>query len=167
MEYFRESGKFSIAYMERATEKEYYLASAFEEVYCPPTALLLIRGFSVSSLFLRGALDKVGLRVRWRIGAGGRREAAGCLLQTREWRQVVVGPGMGTSGCGRRSRQPATWQPGARCPESGASFLARLAPSCPAHCQLGIEPEVRRIGKYKSAGDQLLRKDMSGKWPSL
>ena len=27
--------------------------------------------------------------------------------------------------------------------------------------KLGIEPEVRRIGTFKSAGDQLLRKDMS------
>lgn len=28
--------------------------------------------------------------------------------------------------------------------------------------QVGVEPEVKRIGAYKSAGDQLLRKDMSG-----
>ncbi len=27
--------------------------------------------------------------------------------------------------------------------------------------KVGIEPEVRRIGTFKSAGDQLLRKDMS------
>ena len=27
--------------------------------------------------------------------------------------------------------------------------------------KVGIEPQVKRIGKYKSAGDQLLRKDMS------
>lgn len=26
---------------------------------------------------------------------------------------------------------------------------------------MGIEPQIRRIGKYKSAGDQLLREDMS------
>jgi protease-4 len=30
---------------------------------------------------------------------------------------------------------------------------------CPE--QVGVQPEVRRIGKYKSAGDQLLRADMS------
>ena len=29
--------------------------------------------------------------------------------------------------------------------------------------QVGVEPEVKRFGKYKSAGDQLLRTDMSGK----
>ena len=27
--------------------------------------------------------------------------------------------------------------------------------------KIGIEPQVKRIGKYKSAGDQLLRKDMA------
>lgn len=31
-----------------------------------------------------------------------------------------------------------------------------------ADLQVGVEPEIIRIGKYKSAGDQLLRKDMSG-----
>ena len=27
--------------------------------------------------------------------------------------------------------------------------------------KVGVDPQVKRIGKYKSAGDQLLRKDMS------
>lgn len=84
VEFFRESGKFAMAYLERAGEKEYYLASAFEEVYAPPSASVSLRGLSVNGTFLRGVLDKVG-----------------------------------------------------------------------------VEPEVRRIGKYKSAGDQLLREDMS------
>ncbi|KAI3438408.1 hypothetical protein D9Q98_000839 [Chlorella vulgaris] len=84
IEYFRSSGKFCMAYMERAGEKEYYLASACGEIYAPPSASVSIRGMSVAGTFLRGALEKVG-----------------------------------------------------------------------------IEPEVRRIGKYKSAGDQLLREDMS------
>ena len=26
---------------------------------------------------------------------------------------------------------------------------------------MGVEPQVKRIGKYKSAGDQLLRRDIS------
>jgi protease-4 len=82
--YFKASGKFSIAYLERASEKEYYLASAFDKIYCPPSASISLRGISVKGTFLRGVLDKIG-----------------------------------------------------------------------------IEPEVRRIGNYKSAGDQILRKDMS------
>jgi hypothetical protein len=28
--------------------------------------------------------------------------------------------------------------------------------------QIGVQPEVKRFGKYKSAGDQLMRTDMSG-----
>lgn len=81
---FRASGKWTVAYMERAGEKEYFLASAFGEIYVPPTASLSLRGMSVSGTFLRGVFEKVG-----------------------------------------------------------------------------VEPEIIRIGKYKSAGDQLLRKDMS------
>lgn len=84
MELFKQSGKWAIAYMERAGEKEYYLASAFDEIYAPPSASLSLRGLAVTGTFLRGVLDKVG-----------------------------------------------------------------------------VEPEVKRIGKFKSAGDQLLRKDMS------
>ncbi|KAL4448020.1 hypothetical protein ABPG75_005239 [Micractinium tetrahymenae] len=84
IEHFKQSGKFSIAYLERGGEKEYYLASCFGEVYIPPSANLSLRGLSVSGTFLREALEKVG-----------------------------------------------------------------------------VEPEVRRIGVYKSAGDQLLRSDMS------
>jgi protease-4 len=82
--YFKKSGKYSIAYLERAGEKEMYLASAFGEVYAPPSASVSLRGISVKGTFLRGTLDKIG-----------------------------------------------------------------------------IEPEVRRIGNYKSAGDQLLREEMS------
>ena len=84
VELFKESGKWAIAYMERAGEKEYYLASAFNEIYCAPSGSISLLGFSVSGTFLRGVFDKVG-----------------------------------------------------------------------------VQPEVRRIGKFKSAGDQLLRTDMS------
>lgn len=84
LSYFRQSGKFTMVYMKQAGEKEYYLASACEEIYTPPSASLYLRGFAVSGTFLRGVLEKVG-----------------------------------------------------------------------------VEPQVKRIGKYKSAGDQLLRRDMS------
>ncbi|GFH21945.1 uncharacterized protein HaLaN_19335, partial [Haematococcus lacustris] len=82
--YFKASGKFTVAYMKQAGEKEYYLASACKEVYAPPTASISLRGFVVGGTFLRGVFDKVG-----------------------------------------------------------------------------VEPQVQRIGAYKSAGDQLLRSSMS------
>eukprot|EP00240_Pyramimonas_obovata_P005752 CAMPEP_0118943552 /NCGR_PEP_ID=MMETSP1169-20130426/38547_1 /TAXON_ID=36882 /ORGANISM="Pyramimonas obovata, Strain CCMP722" /LENGTH=318 /DNA_ID=CAMNT_0006888835 /DNA_START=52 /DNA_END=1004 /DNA_ORIENTATION=- len=82
--YFRQSGKFCMAYMEVASEKEFYVAAACEEIYVPPSAYLSLRGVSVSGTFLRGVLEKVG-----------------------------------------------------------------------------VEPQIQRIGKYKSAGDQLGRDNMS------
>ena len=84
LNYFRSSGKFTVCYMKQAGEKEYYLASAFKEIYIPPSASLSLRGFTVSGGFLRGVLDKIG-----------------------------------------------------------------------------VEPQVKRIGNYKSAGDQILRTSMS------
>ncbi|DBA80897.1 hypothetical protein WJX77_008755 [Trebouxia sp. C0004] len=84
LDFFRTSGKFSIATMNRGGEKEYFLCCGCEEIYIPPTANLTLKGFMVAGTFLRGVLEKVG-----------------------------------------------------------------------------IEPQVKRIGKYKSAGDQLLLKDMS------
>jgi hypothetical protein len=44
---FRESGKYTIAWMKIATEREYYLATAFGEVYAAPTASLRLNGFTV------------------------------------------------------------------------------------------------------------------------
>lgn len=84
LSHFRSSGKFSICFMKQGGEKEYYLASAIQEVFIPPSASLSLRGFSVSGGFLRGVLDKIG-----------------------------------------------------------------------------VEPQVKRIGDYKSAGDQILRTNMS------
>jgi hypothetical protein len=34
--------------MKIATEKEYYLASAFQEIYVPPSASIRLAGFSVA-----------------------------------------------------------------------------------------------------------------------
>ncbi len=47
IELFRKSGKFSMALMKNAGEKEYYLATAFEEIYVPPSASIRLNGFSV------------------------------------------------------------------------------------------------------------------------
>ncbi|KAG2667178.1 hypothetical protein I3760_15G099800 [Carya illinoinensis] len=81
---FKQSGKFIVAYAPACREKEYYLASACEEIFAPPSAYFSLLGLTVQASFLRGVLDKIG-----------------------------------------------------------------------------IEPQVVRIGKYKSAGDQLTRTTMS------
>jgi protease IV len=61
VEFFKKSGKPTIAYMKRGGEKEYYLACLCDEIYVPPTAQLFLRGLSVQGQFLRGVLDKVGV----------------------------------------------------------------------------------------------------------
>ncbi|XP_021761285.1 serine protease SPPA, chloroplastic-like [Chenopodium quinoa] len=81
---FRKSGKFVVGYLPTCGEKEYYLASACEEVYAPPSAYFRLYGLTVQASFLGGIFEKVG-----------------------------------------------------------------------------IEPQVERIGKFKSAGDQLTRKSIS------
>ena len=58
---FKASGKFSIAYIERGGEKEYYLACGCDQVFVPPTGGLALRGVAVAGTFLRGTLDKVGV----------------------------------------------------------------------------------------------------------
>ena len=55
------SGKFCVSYMEVGGEKEYFLASAAEEMYVPPSAYFTLKGFAVQGTFLRGVLDKVGV----------------------------------------------------------------------------------------------------------
>lgn len=81
---FKKSGKFVVAYLPACREKEYYLASACDDLYLPPTAYFSFYGFTVQAAFLAGVFENVG-----------------------------------------------------------------------------IQPDVQRIGKYKSAGDQLTRKSMS------
>jgi hypothetical protein len=63
---FRDSGKFTIAYMKTAGEKEYYLASAFQELVIAPTANIRLAGFSVAGGWLGFWLC---VRV-WRVGLG-------------------------------------------------------------------------------------------------
>ncbi|GMP33185.1 hypothetical protein CsSME_00006617 [Camellia sinensis var. sinensis] len=81
---FKKSGKFVVGYVPACGEKEYYLASACDELFVPPSAYFALYGLTVQASFLGGVLEKAG-----------------------------------------------------------------------------VEPQVQRIGKYKSAGDQLARKSMS------
>lgn len=61
IDFFKASGKPTVAYMKRGGEKEYFLATACEEIYIPPVAQLSLRGLSVQGQFLRGVLDKAGV----------------------------------------------------------------------------------------------------------
>jgi protease-4 len=57
---FKKSGKPVVAFLEYASEREYYLASAADKVYLLPTATLDLTGVATYDLFLRGALDWIG-----------------------------------------------------------------------------------------------------------
>ena len=58
---FRRSGKPIIAFMEYGGEQEYYLASACDKVFLAPVSSLDLTGVATYELFLRGALDKIGV----------------------------------------------------------------------------------------------------------
>lgn len=58
---FRSSGKPVYAYMEYATDKEYYIASACNKIYLAPPGELFINGLAADVLFFRGSLDKLGI----------------------------------------------------------------------------------------------------------
>lgn len=58
---FRSSGKPIYAYSELGTNKEYYIASAAEKIYMPPTGDIYITGFAANAMFYRGSLDKLGI----------------------------------------------------------------------------------------------------------
>lgn len=55
------AGKFSVAQLEFATNRSYYLASACQTVFLLPKSVLLVRGMMASTTFFRGALDKLGI----------------------------------------------------------------------------------------------------------
>ncbi len=58
---FRSSGKPVYAYMEYATDKEYYIASACDKIYIAPPGELFINGLAADVMFFRGSLDKLGI----------------------------------------------------------------------------------------------------------
>ncbi len=60
---FRRSGKPVYAYMEMGSNKEYYIATAAEKIYVPPTGDFYITGFAAQSQFYKGSLDKLGVEM--------------------------------------------------------------------------------------------------------
>ena len=60
---FKASGKPVFAYMEMGSNKEYYIATAADKIYLPPTGDLYINGFAAQAQFYKGSLDKLG--VKW------------------------------------------------------------------------------------------------------
>lgn len=58
---FRSSGKPVYAYMEIGSNKEYYIATAADKIYLPPSGDLYVNGFAAEAMFYKGSLDKLGV----------------------------------------------------------------------------------------------------------
>ena len=58
---FRTSGKPLYAYMELGSNKEYYIATAAEKIFLPPSGDIYINGFNAEAMFYKGSLDKLGI----------------------------------------------------------------------------------------------------------
>ena len=59
---FKQSGKFVVAYNEGYSQGAYYLASVADKIYLHPEGGFSWVGLAQSSLFMKGALDKLGLK---------------------------------------------------------------------------------------------------------
>ncbi|MGJ1263801.1 signal peptide peptidase SppA [Sphingobacterium spiritivorum] len=58
---FKASKKFIVSYSEGYTQKAYYLASVADKIYLNPEGSLDFRGLSTSIMFMKDALDKLGV----------------------------------------------------------------------------------------------------------
>jgi len=58
---FRTSGKPVYAYLEYASERDYYLATAADKIFLMPASSLDLTGVATYQLFLRGTLDMIGV----------------------------------------------------------------------------------------------------------
>jgi protease-4 len=78
---FRASGKPAYAHIEFCGNKEYYLASACTKIYAVPSAILDVSGLSAEVTFLRGTLDKLGVRAQFE-GVGKYKNAPNQFTET-------------------------------------------------------------------------------------
>ena len=62
LKYFRSRGKKVYAMMNASGNKEYYLASCADSIYFPPNSEFSITGLRASVYFIKGFLDKIGVR---------------------------------------------------------------------------------------------------------
>jgi protease-4 len=58
---FKGSGKQVVAYLEQGGNKEYYLATAADQIVLLPSGYLLLTGLSAEVTFVKGTLEKLGI----------------------------------------------------------------------------------------------------------
>ncbi len=55
------SGKPVYAYLEIGTNREYYIATAADKIFLPPSGDIYVNGFAAEAMFYKGSLDKLGI----------------------------------------------------------------------------------------------------------
>jgi len=58
---FKTSGKKVYAYMQLGMNREYYIATAADKIFLPPSGDLYVNGFAAEAMFYKGSLDKLGI----------------------------------------------------------------------------------------------------------
>lgn len=58
---FKTSGKPVYAYMEIGMNKEYYIATAADKIFLPPSGDIYMNGLAAEAMFYKGSLDKLGV----------------------------------------------------------------------------------------------------------
>jgi protease-4 len=62
---FKKSKKPLVAFLETATTRDYFLASAADKIYVAPQGLLDVKGFRVEAMFFKDTLGKLGVQPDW------------------------------------------------------------------------------------------------------
>lgn len=73
---FKSSGKFVYAYSEFYSQKAYYLSTAADKVYLFPAGMLEFKGLGAELMFLKGAIDKMGVDVQIIRGSNNKFKSA-------------------------------------------------------------------------------------------
>lgn len=58
---FKNSGKFIYSYMDYGREMDYYLSLPADKIFMPREGIIELNGFSITSTFYKGFLDKLGI----------------------------------------------------------------------------------------------------------
>jgi len=61
---FKKSGKFIWAYSEGYDQKAYYLVSVADKIFLTPQGIVFFKGLSANVMFLKGALEKLDIKVQ-------------------------------------------------------------------------------------------------------
>ncbi|CAK7323177.1 unnamed protein product [Dovyalis caffra] len=147
---FKKSGKFVVAYVPACREKEYFLASACDDLYLPPSAYFSLYGLTVQAAFLAELFHMLGMNCTITSLA---------IVHTTEshyWKVAIE-----NERCSRKNRSRIGIEFCHIVPLLSMAIDKESTANDGVFENVGIQPEVQRIGKYKSAGDQLTRKSMS------